>query len=118
MKCCRAPPLRRTWRPSLRRQRTDVVRRALLLKIALAPVLLLASMAVAQESSSAAHNNAATSVAKAPDAPTAALRDALFAACSQSEASFSKFPTARNAGTFSHPTPPLPVAHMKRFALL
>src|SRR5260370_27486476 len=106
MKCCRAPPLRRTWRPSLRRQRTDVVRRALLLKIALAPVLLLASMAVAQESSSAAHNNAATSVAKAPDAPTAALRDALFAACSPSEQTFSKILTAPNTDTLAPPPPP------------
>jgi len=95
-----------------------VVRRALLLKIALAPVLLLASMAVAQESSSAAHNNAATSVAKAPDAPTAALRDALFAACSQSEQAFSKFLTARNADTFAHLTPAARVALMKRFVLL
>ena len=95
-----------------------MVRRALLLKIALAPVLLLASMAVAQESSSAAHNNAATSVAKAPDAPTAALRDALFAACSQSEQAFSKFLTARNADTFAHLTPAARVALMKRFVLL
>ena len=96
-----------------------MVRRALLLKIALAPaLLLLASMAVAQESSSAAHNNAATSVAKAPDAPTAALRDALFAACSQSEQAFSKFLTARNADTFAHLTPAARVALMKRFVLL
>jgi hypothetical protein len=96
-----------------------VVRRALLLKVAFAPALLfLASMAVAQESSSAAHNNAATSVAKAPDAPTAALRDALFAACSQSEEAFSKFLTARNASTFAHLTPAARVALMKRFVLL
>src|SRR5260370_26759624 len=111
MKCCRAPPLRRIWRPFLRRQRTDVVRRALLLKIAFAPaLLLLASMAVAQESSSAAHNNAATSVAKAPDAPTAALRDALFAAFFPSEQALSKFLTGRKAATLSHPPTPTPVA--------
>jgi hypothetical protein len=96
-----------------------VVRRALLLTVALAPaLLLLASVAVAQESSSTAHNNAATSVAKAPDAPTAALRDALFAACSQSEQAFSKFLTARNADTFAHLTPAARVALMKRFVLL
>jgi hypothetical protein len=96
-----------------------VVRRALLLKFAFAPaLLLLASVAVAQESSSAAHNNAATSVAKTPDAPTAALRDALFAACSQSEQAFSKFLTARNADTFAHLTPAARVALMKRFVLL
>jgi hypothetical protein len=96
-----------------------VVRRVLLLKVVLAPaLLLLASMAAAQESSSAAHNNAAPSVAKAPDAPTAALRDALFAACSQSEQDFSKFLTARNADTFAHLTPAARVALMKRFVLL
>jgi hypothetical protein len=96
-----------------------VVRRALLVKVAIAPaLLLLASMAVAQESSSAAHKNAGTSVAKAPDAPTAALRDALFAACSQSEQDFSKFLTARNADTFAHLTPAARVALMKRFVLL
>jgi hypothetical protein len=96
-----------------------VVRRVLLLKVVLAPaLLLLASMAAAQESSSAAHNNAAPSVAKAPDAPTAALRDALFAACSQSEQAFSKFLTARNADTFAHLTPAARVALMKRFVLL
>jgi hypothetical protein len=95
-----------------------VVRRVLLLKVVLAPaLLLLASMAAAQESSSAAHN-AAPSVAKAPDAPTAALRDALFAACSQSEQDFSKFLTARNADTFAHLTPAARVALMKRFVLL
>ena len=96
-----------------------MVRRALLLIVAIAPaLLLLASMAAAQESSSAAHNNAAPSVAKAPDAPTAALRDALFAACSQSEQAFSKFLTARNADTFAHLTPAARVALMKRFVLL
>jgi len=55
---------------------------------------------------------------KAPDAPTAALRDALFAACSQSEQSFSKFLTTRNADTFAHLTPSARVALMKRFVLL
>jgi hypothetical protein len=80
--------------------------------------LLFASALAAQESGSAAHGDAATPVTKAPDAPTAALRDALIAACTQSEQAFSKFLTARNADTFAHLTPSARVALMKRFVLL
>jgi hypothetical protein len=73
----------------------------------------------AQESSSAPSNGAAaTPVSKTPDAPTAALRDALFAACTQTEQTFSKFLTARNADTFAHLTPSARVALMKRFVLM
>jgi hypothetical protein len=86
--------------------------------VAFVPALLLFAFTVAaQERSSAAASTAAAST-KAPDAPTAALRDALFAACSQSEQSFSKFLTARNADTFAHLTPSARVALMKRFVLL
>ena len=93
-----------------------MIRRALLLGLALAQ-LLFAFTAVAQESSSTAPSNT-TAVTNAPDGPTAALRDALFAACSQSQQSFSKFLTARNANTFAHLTPSARVALMKRFVLL
>jgi hypothetical protein len=96
-----------------------VVRRALLLTVVFAPVLLVCgSVAAAHETSAAPQANTATSATKAPDAPTAALRDALFAACSQSEQSFSKFLTARNADTFARLTPSARVALMKRFVLL
>ena len=96
-----------------------MVRRARLFKFALAPVLMLCgSAAPAQESSSAPHANTAAPVAMAPDAPTGALRDALSAACSQSEQAFSKFLTARNADTFARLTPAARVALMKRFVLL
>jgi hypothetical protein len=96
-----------------------VLRRATLFGLVCAPaLLLLAVMSVAQESSSTAHDKTAASATKAPDAPTAALRDALFAACSQSEQSFSKFLTARNADTFARLTPAARVALMKRFVLL
>jgi type II secretory pathway pseudopilin PulG len=50
--------------------------------------------------------------------PAAALRDAISAACTQSEQAFSKFLTARNADTFAHLTPAARVALMKRFVLL
>jgi hypothetical protein len=97
-----------------------VARRATLLRL-VAVLLLLMVFAVhatvAQESSSSAQGNN-VAAAKAPDAPTAALRDALSAACSQSEQSFSKFLTARNADTFAHLTPSARVALMKRFVLM
>ena len=71
----------------------------------------------AQESSSATRPPGGTATA-APDAPSAALRDALFAACGQSEQAFAKFLTARNAETFAHLTPTARVSLMKRFVLL
>lgn len=96
-----------------------MARRAALKRLAMAHAFLLwGSTAAAQESSSAGPASSATAVAKAPDAPTEALRDVLFAACSQSEPSFSKYLTARNADTFAHLTPSARVALMKRFVLL
>ncbi|HLZ91409.1 MAG TPA: hypothetical protein VKQ28_06810 [Candidatus Acidoferrum sp.] len=96
-----------------------MARRAALKRLAMAHAFLLwGSTAAAQESSSAGPASSATAVAKAPDAPTEALRDVLFAACSQSELSFSKYLTARNADTFAHLTPSARVALMKRFVLL
>jgi hypothetical protein len=96
-----------------------VVRRVTWARLVSAPALLLFALTTSgQESSSATHDNTATAPVKAPDAPTAALRDALSAACSQSEQAFSKFLTARNADTFAHLTPTARVALMKRFVLL
>jgi hypothetical protein len=96
-----------------------VVQHTPLFRAAILPTMLLfACTAGAQEGSSAAQANTAAAPAKAPDAPTAALRDALFAACSQSQQSFSKALTARNADTFAHLTPSARVALMKRFVLL
>lgn len=73
---------------------------------------------VAAQESSSLGNGKTASAAGAADAPTAALRDILSAACSQNEQSFSKFLTARNAETFAHLTPTARVALMKRFVLL
>jgi hypothetical protein len=96
-----------------------VVRVVPLARLALAPMLLLfAFTAAAQESSPAAEAKTTAAPAQAPDAPSAALRDALFAACSQSEQAFAKFLTARNVDTFAHLTPSARVALMKRFVLL
>jgi hypothetical protein len=50
--------------------------------------------------------------------PSLALREALSAACSQSEREFTKFLTTRNAETFSTLTPGARIALMKRFVLL
>jgi len=74
--------------------------------------------AAAQQPASQSNNAAADASATAPGGPTTALRDALSAACSQSEPLFAKFLTARNADTFAHLTPSARVALMKRFVLL
>jgi hypothetical protein len=79
----------------------------------LTPLLMATSSVAAQDSVPLA-----SAVGSAPDAPTAALRDALFAACSQSQEQFSKFLTGRNAQTFARLTPSARVALMKRFVLL
>jgi hypothetical protein len=79
----------------------------------LTPLLMATSSVAAQDS-----GPLASAVGSAPDAPTAALRDALFAACSQSQEQFSKFLTGRNAQTFARLTPSARVALMKRFVLL
>ena len=68
----------------------------------------------AQESSSRPSANPASTLT----GPSLALREALSAACSQSEREFSKFLTARNAETFAALTPGARVALMKRFVLL
>ena len=80
-------------------------------------LLLVSKTLGAQESSSVTRPPAPTATA-APDAPSAALRDALFAACGQSDQAFAKFLTARNAETFAHLTPTARVSLMKRFVLL
>jgi type IV pilus assembly protein PilA len=81
--------------------------------LATASLLVAVSNCAAQDS-----NSRAAAVNTVPDAPTAALRDALVAACSQSQEQFSKFLTARNAQTFARLTPSARVALMKRFVLL
>ncbi len=68
----------------------------------------------AQESSSRPSANPASTLT----GPSLALREALSAACSQSEREFSKFLTARNAETFAALTAGARVALMKRFVLL
>jgi hypothetical protein len=80
---------------------------------ALLLLLPLVSGACAQESSS----NPATQAAS-PNGPSAALRDVLTAACSQSQNEFARFLTARNKESFSRMAPAARVAFMKRFVLL
>jgi hypothetical protein len=81
---------------------------------------LLAGRASAQESSSRPDNAAPPPAASspAPDAPSAALRDLLAAACAHDETRFEQFLTARNAESFSRLTPAARVELMKRFVLL
>jgi hypothetical protein len=81
-------------------------------------LLLLTTRSAAQESSSKPSADAASAPLSPAGGPGAALRDALKAACSQSEREFAKFLTARNAETFAGLTPAARVALMKRFVLL
>jgi hypothetical protein len=76
-----------------------------------ATILIVVAHAGAQESSSNPANTPASG-------PTAALRDALKAACSESQNDFVHFLTARNNESFSRMTPTARVALMKRFVLL
>ena len=86
--------------------------------VTLCVCFFLSSATPAQQPPQTSNPDAANAFALAAGSPTAALRDALSAACSQSEQSFVKFLTARNAETFTHLTPSARVALMKRFVLL
>src|SRR5262245_18902521 len=70
-----------------------------------------ARAAHAQESSSGA-------AGAPPDAPSAALRGLLAAACAHDETGFAQFLTARNVESFSRLAPAARVELMKRFVLL
>jgi hypothetical protein len=91
--------------------RANTVIAATLLLTAL--LLPLAGGASAQGSSS----NPAAQTAS-PNGPSAALRDVLTAACSQSQNDFARFLTARNKESFSRMAPAARIAFMKRFVLL
>jgi len=95
------------------------------------PIALLSSggfHAFAQESSSRPDSPAPVTAAApppspparapSPDAPSAALRDVLAAACAHDEPSFQKFLTTRNEQSFSQLTPSARTELMKRFVLL
>jgi len=79
--------------------------------------LFAAANCAAQESSSKTTGTAASTLAPVVG-PSGALRDALLAACSQSQTEFARFLTARNKEAFSRMTPAARVALMKRFVLL
>jgi hypothetical protein len=98
--------------------------------VVVSAVLLLFSVpfiVLSQESSSRPDSDAPAKPATAPpspstrnpapDAPSAALRDLLAAACAHDEPSFEKFLTARNAQSFSQLAPTARTELMKRFVL-
>lgn len=83
-------------------------------------LLFAAANATAQESSSKPNENSAGALSETPSSggPSAALRAVLTATCSQNQAEFVRFLTARNREAFSRMSPPARVALMKRFVLL
>lgn len=81
--------------------------------------LLTPTRGIAQESTSKPEaSSVASTNAAAPSGPGSALSNALAAACSQSQADFTKFLTVRNKESFARMTPAARVALMKRFVLL
>jgi hypothetical protein len=76
-------------------------------------LLPLAGGASGQDSSSSP-----ASQPSSPNGPSAALRDVLTAACSQSQNDFARFLTVRNKESFTRMAPAARVAFMKRFVLL
>lgn len=82
--------------------------------------LLLATSISAQESSSRPSGSSASAPVEITSSggPSGALKAVLSAACSQSQAEFVRFLTARNKDAFSRMSPPARVALMKRFVLL
>lgn len=83
-------------------------------------LLLIAASGLPQESSTRPGASAASTpnVAAAQSGPGTALGSVLAAACSQSQADFTRFLTVRNKEAFSRMTPAARVALMKRFVLL
>ena len=79
-------------------------------------ILLTASVSLAVRAMAQESNPLPASAA--PAGPIAALRDALKAACSESQNDFVHFLTVRNNEAFSRMTPTARVALMKRFVLL
>src|SRR5713226_2477469 len=80
-------------------------------------ILLAGGSGLAQESNSRT-NPPIVIPQPATASPAAALRDALSAACSQSQTDFARFLTLRNKEAFSRMTPAARVSLLKRFVLL
>jgi len=90
-------------------------RQALFCLFLLAVAFVPDSVAGQESSSRGASTPAASPL---PDAPSAALRDLLAAACAHDETRFEQFLTARNSESFRHLTPAARIELMKRFVLL
>ena len=82
--------------------------------------LLGAVGAPAQEAGRKPNGNSLSALSETTNVsgPSAGLKAALSAACSQNQTEFVRFLTARNREAFSRMTPPARLAFMKRFVLL
>ena len=88
--------------------------------MAVAPALLLTTLLppFARAASPQEYSSNLTAQPSSATGPSAALRDVLTAACSQSQNDFARFLTARNKESFSRMAPAARIAFMKRFVLL
>jgi hypothetical protein len=86
----------------------------------LRPALLLTALLLpfARRASTQEASSNPTPQPSSPTGASAALRDVLTAACSESQNDFARFLTARNKESFSRMAPAARVAFMKRFVLL
>src|SRR5260370_29919548 len=123
MKFCRARASRRIWRRYGARQRINVKLRksnisgqVFFLSCA---ILLAVANVLAQESSSKPDGNTASGLSETTNTggPSAALKGALSAACSQNQTEFVRFLTARHKEEFSRMTPSPQGALTKHFVL-
>jgi hypothetical protein len=98
-------------------RKSKIRRRVLFLSCSL---LLAAANGVSQESSSKPSESSANTASETTTSggPSTALKAVLTATCSQNQAGFVRFLTARNKEAFSRMSPPARVALMKRFVLL
>jgi hypothetical protein len=96
---------------------SNIRRQAVLLSCTL---LFAAASTLSQESSSKPSESSASAPSETTSSggPSAALKAVLSAACSQNQAQFVRFLTARNREAFSRMTPLARIALMKRFVLL
>jgi hypothetical protein len=86
----------------------------------LAPTFVLIALFLPLKNNASAQESSSTPMAtvSSPTGPTAALRDVLTAACSESQNDFARFLTMRNKESFTRMAPAARVAFMKRFVLL
>ena len=106
------------WKVNLRRRSLIPRIFGFLCSAALVAASINAQQPSPKNDRGAANRRTTDPVQSAAGSPTAALGEALSAACAENQKDFVKFLTGRNAQTFSQLTPTVRTSFMKRFVLL